>query len=83
MKSVDDDLPPQVIGELTQLSTNQRKICFNRIVRNVIESMVQFPNNPGTTNAADDQQDGVFNYAREVLTYTLLTLSKRVMALAS
>ena len=72
MKSVDDHLPPQVIGDLKQSSKQQRKIYFNRIVRNIIESVVRLPNNPGYKTAADDQRDGVLNYAREVLTYSLL-----------
>jgi len=49
-----------------------RKVCFNCIVRKVIKDLVQLSNNPGITPAAEKQQDGVFNYAREVLTYTLL-----------
>ena len=72
MKTVDDELPPQVIGDLTQLSMQKRKICFNRIVQNVLALVVKLPDNPGTTLVSSDEQDGVFNYAREVLTYTLL-----------
>ena len=72
MKSVDDDLPPQVIGDLKQLRVCQRKDYFNKIVENVIKDVVKLPNNPGTKSEADDKPDGVFKYAQEVLTYTLL-----------
>lgn len=55
MKSVDDDLPPQVIGDLKQLTVSQRKVYFNQIVQKVI----------GTKTSADDKPDGVFKYAQD------------------
>jgi hypothetical protein len=72
MESVDDDLPPQVVGDVTQGPIHHRKIMFNRIVHKVIKTMVQLPNNPGTPITADNEKDGVFNYAQEVLTFSLL-----------
>ena len=57
---------------LKQTSIAQRKICFNHLVSNIITRVVQLPNNPSNTTVPLDQQDGVLNYARELLTYCLL-----------
>lgn len=72
MKTVDDDLPPQVISDLKQTSTKNRQSCFNRIVQKILEKFVQLPSNPGENISIDDHPDGVFCYAQEVLTYGLL-----------
>ena len=62
MKSVDDDLPPQVLGDITQAPLRQQKAVFNRIVQKIIESVVKLPNNPGT-ECAEIENDGVYKYA--------------------
>ena len=72
MQTVNDDLPPQVVSDLAQAPTHQRKTTFNRIVHKVIESVVELPNNPGTQTAANSESDGVFSYAQSVLTFSLL-----------
>ena len=72
MNSVDDDLPPQVIGDIVQSSKHQRKNVFQSIVQKIIQNIVQLPQNPGNTTKADEHSDGIFNYAQEVLTYSLL-----------
>lgn len=72
MRSMDDDLPLQVSSDLKQASKKQRKVHFNRIVQNMIETLVKLPQNPSHKPVSDDQRDGVFNYACEVLTYGLL-----------
>ena len=71
MPSVDDDLPPQVLGDITQAPLCQRRGIFNQIVCKVIESVVQLPNNPGT-ECAVIESDGVYKYAQEVMTLILL-----------
>ena len=70
-RSIEDNLPSQVTSDLKQASKNQRKVHFQSIVLQVIGNLVKLPQNPGS-QPPDDQQDGVFNYAREVLTYSLL-----------
>ena len=63
MQSVDDALPPQVLGDITQAPLCQRRGIFNQIVCKVIESVVQLPNNPGT-EYAEIKSDGVYKYAQ-------------------
>ena len=69
MKSVDDDLPPQILGDLTQAPVHQHKAVFIWIIQKFTQSNVQLPNNPGNEDA---EIDGVFKYAQEVLTLFLL-----------
>lgn len=59
MTSVDDELPPQVVGNLKQSSKDMHKVCFNRSVWKIWYNLT----NPGITSAAED---GVLNYVWEV-----------------
>ena len=72
MQSVDDNLPAQVIGDLVQAPVCQRKYFFNRIVHKIIESVIRLPDHPGMQTAPDSESDGIFQYAQEVLTLSLL-----------
>ena len=73
MKDITDDLPPQVIGDIKQAMTKKcQQFCFNQIIRKMLEQFVKLPNNPGNVTIVDDRPDGVFHYAQEVLTYSLL-----------
>lgn len=72
MRDVDDELPPQVIGDLKQTSVKNRPHVFREIVSKVLKRVIQLPHNPGSTTTLNEQTDGIFCYAQEVLTYGLL-----------
>ena len=73
MEDVDDELPPHILSDLKQSSTQNCQQHYNQIVRNVLEKVVRLPNNPGSAVLlSEEQPDGVFYYAQEVLTYGLL-----------
>lgn len=74
MDSVDDNLPPQIISDLKQSSTQNRQSCFNRIIHSMLNKFVYLPNNPGERTPVANQPDGIFSYAQEVLTYGLMYL---------
>jgi hypothetical protein len=70
---MEDDLPPQLYSDLKLSPTQHRQNCFNRIVSKLLEKVTWLPNNPQAGNRdVEDQPDGVFYSAQEVLTYCLL-----------
>ena len=71
MSSIEDNIPQQVLCSLTQAPMAERKVLFNSVVEKVLQNLVNLPQNPGSLQSLDNQ-DGVFNYACEVLSYGLL-----------
>ena len=71
MKSMEDNLPQQILSSLKQAPMEERKVIFHKLVQKILHNLVKLPENPGS-KASDDNQDGVFKYACEVLTYGLL-----------
>ena len=49
----------------------ERKAIFHTLVRKILEGLVKLPEIPGS-ESSDDDQDGIFKYASQVLTYSLL-----------
>ena len=47
------------------------KAVFHTLVKKILQGLVKLPDNPGT-EYSDANQDGIFKYASEVLTYSLL-----------
>lgn len=71
MANLEDDIPPQVINDLRQASKSQCKVYFHNLVQKILKNLIKLPENPGQ-KTSDDQEDGVFNYASDLLTYGLL-----------
>ena len=71
MKTMDDNFPQHILCSLMQATMAERKVHFHKLVHKILQNVVRLPENPGSL-ASHDHQDGVFNYACELLTYCLL-----------
>jgi hypothetical protein len=77
---MEDDLPPQLYSDLKLSPTQHRQNCFNRIVSKLLEKVTWLPNNPQAGNRdVEDQPDGVFYSAQEVLHTVYSTQSLKML----
>ena len=69
MKKIDESVPELL--SIKQAPVGERKAIFHTLVRKILEGLVKLPEVPGLESSHDDQ-DGIFKYASQVLTYSLL-----------
>ena len=72
MKSVEENLPQNILRDLTQVPRQNCQQSYNRIVHNVLKELVRLPSNPDSAPQTEERSDGVLCYTEEVITYGLL-----------